>query len=78
MFSHNSVFLHFSQCNSFLPCGVSDDPGGGGARQTRVGGDGEAENAVQLDLQTKKEELLIHQFDIMSKKYRSYAYYYIL
>ena len=40
----------------YSPCGVRDDPGGGGARQARVGGHGEPEHAVQLDLQTEERK----------------------
>ena len=49
----NMLIVSFAiDCN--LPSGVGDDAGGGCAGQTRVGGDGEAQHAVQLDLEVKR------------------------
>ena len=45
------IILNANDCD--LPGGVGDDAGGGCAGQTRVGGDGEAQHAVQLDLKAK-------------------------
>ena len=56
--SEKTIRLFGYTIGSYVPCGVCDDPGGGGARQTRVGGDGEAEDPVQLDLEAKREERL--------------------
>ena len=58
--------IHLRRCYS--PCGVRDDPGGGGARQPRVGGDGEAEHAVQLHLQT--EEKTTHKAKVVTRDKR--------